>query len=85
VNKDWSVYILTCRDGTLYCGVSNDVRRRVAVHNAGKGAKYTRSRLPVTVLVERVGLSKRDAMRLEAFVKRQPRTEKVKRLSEWTP
>ena len=40
------VYILLCGDGTLYTGYTNDLERRLAVHNAGKGAKYTRSRLP---------------------------------------
>ena len=44
------VYLLRCGDGTLYTGCTNDLRRRLAVHNAGKGAKYTRSRLPVSLV-----------------------------------
>lgn len=44
------VYLLRCGDGTLYTGYTNDLKRRLAVHNAGKGAKYTRSRLPVDLV-----------------------------------
>ena len=45
--KEWSVYMLRCRDGSLYTGSSNNVEKRVANHNAGKGAKYTATRRPV--------------------------------------
>lgn len=47
LDKDWFVYILECADGTLYTGITNDLERRIAVHNGGKGAKYTRGRGPV--------------------------------------
>ena len=46
----WWVYILECRDGTLYTGCTDDIPRRLAMHNAGKGAKYTRGRGPLTLL-----------------------------------
>ncbi len=73
----WFVYILRCRDGSLYTGVSTDVTARVAAHNAGRGARYTRARLPVELLhVER----KRDrssALRREAALKALPRSEKL--------
>jgi putative endonuclease len=45
----WYVYILECADGTLYTGITTDVNKRVATHNKGKGAKYTKTRLPVKV------------------------------------
>lgn len=47
---EWWVYILRCADESLYTGIARDVDRRAAVHNRGQGAKYTRSRLPVTVV-----------------------------------
>lgn len=46
---DWWVYIVECADGTLYTGITNDLERRVGEHNAGTGARYTRSRRPVVV------------------------------------
>lgn len=46
----WFVYFLRCRDGSLYCGTTNDPLKRLAAHNGGKGAKYTRGRLPVCMV-----------------------------------
>jgi len=48
--EPWTVYILRCADGSLYTGIAKDVGKRVAQHNAGKGARYTRTRLPVVVI-----------------------------------
>jgi predicted GIY-YIG superfamily endonuclease len=48
--EPWTVYILRCADGTFYTGIAKDVGKRVAQHNAGKGARYTRTRLPVVIL-----------------------------------
>src|SRR5208282_796481 len=48
--KGWSVYMVRCRDGSLYTGITNDVPRRLAAHSAGKGAAYTRSRCPVRLV-----------------------------------
>jgi len=44
---DWQVYLVRCADDSLYCGITNDITGRIEKHNAGKGAKYTQSRLPV--------------------------------------
>ena len=49
----WWVYLLRCGDGTLYTGITDDLDRRLAAHNAGRGAKYTRSRRPVTLVCGR--------------------------------
>ena len=74
---DWFVYILRCADGTLYTGSSTDVDRRCRTHNAGRGAKYTRSRAPVTVVFrERCG-EKSAALRREAAIKKLTRAEKL--------
>lgn len=72
------VYILRCGDGSLYTGITTDVARRVAVHNAGKGAKYTRSRLPVTVVYQEPQPDKSAALRREIEIKAMTRAEKLK-------
>ena len=73
----WHVYLLTCADGTLYCGVTNDLARRLAEHNAGTGAKYTRSRLPVTLTASAPFADRSTAQAAEAVVKARPRAGKV--------
>jgi putative endonuclease len=70
------VYIVRCRDGTLYTGFTCDVLKRVATHNSGKGAKYTRSRLPVALVYSCDYFSKRVAMRMEAKIKKLTKKEK---------
>ena len=73
----WWVYMLRCGDGSLYTGTAADVDRRLAVHQSGKGAKYTRSHLPVEV-VYREALSDRSAaLRRECAIKRLSRAEKL--------
>lgn len=72
----WWVYILECRDGTLYTGCTDDVPRRLAAHNAGRGAKYTRSRTPVTLRYREEQPDCSAALRREAAIKRLTRTEK---------
>lgn len=76
-NMLWQVYLLRCADKTLYCGITNNIARRIKRHNAGKGAKYTRSRLPVTLMAVSRGLSKSDALALERYIKRQPAGKKI--------
>lgn len=71
-------YILTCADGTLYTGWTNDLEKRLAAHNAGRGGKYTRARCPVTLTYYEVFSTKKEAMRREAAIKKLPRLEKMK-------
>ena len=73
----WWVYLLRCADQTLYCGVTNGLERRLAAHNSGRGAKYTRSRLPVTVVWREAQPNKGAALRREAAIKRLRREEKL--------
>ena len=82
--RDWCVYLLTCADGTLYCGVTSDLERRLAMHNGllAGGAKYTRGRRPVSLAACTEGLTRGEALRLEAKVKKKPRSEKLAALSE---
>src|SRR6476619_4870484 len=72
----WFVYIARCADGTLYTGIARDVAARIAAHDAGLGARYTRGRGPLSVCAVRRCRSKGEALRLEHAVKRLPRAEK---------
>ncbi len=71
------VYILECRGGTLYVGSTNDVEKRVSAHNAGKGAKYTRERLPVKLLYTESFETKGEALNREMAIKRLSRKGKL--------
>ena len=70
-------YLLRCGDGSLYCGWTNDLKHRVAAHSAGKGAKYTRAHLPVTLAYAERHDTKEAAMRREAEIKRLTRAQKL--------
>jgi putative endonuclease len=76
VQESWFVYIARCNDGSLYTGIALDVQGRLAAHNAGFGAKYTRGRGPLSLCAHRRCDSKGAALRLEWAVKRLPRAEK---------
>src|SRR5207249_1807 len=69
-NSTYFVYLLRCRGGALYCGMTNDLAHRVERHNAGKGGRFTRSRLPVELAWRSRRLASRSlALRLEAAIK----------------
>lgn len=70
------VYIAECADGTLYTGISTDVERRMAEHNAGTGAKYTRTRRPVRAVYVEEAAGRSEASRREYEIKRLARKEK---------
>lgn len=72
----WFVYMVRCSDGSLYTGIARDVKARIEVHNAGKGAKYTRGRGPLALCAVRKCGSKGEALRLELAVKALPRPAK---------
>jgi len=75
--KDWSVYILMCSDNTFYCGATNNIEKRIKLHNSGKGAKYTRGRGPVSLVAIRDGMTKSQALSLEFKTKKKKRENKV--------
>ena len=74
----WTLSLLRCADGSLYAGITCDLAGRVAAHNAGRGAKYTRARLPVTVAWSRGRQRPTDARRLEYALKQLSRAEKLR-------
>lgn len=75
-NDGYFVYILLCADKTFYIGTSNDVSKRVATHNAGKGAKYTKTRRPVKLLYHEDQHTKSDALKREIELKKFSRKKK---------
>lgn len=75
--ESWTVYILRCADGTLYTGVTNDLARRLAMHEKGTGAKYTRGRAPYEVLHTEVFSTRGDALRREAGIKALGKNDKL--------
>lgn len=81
MSEAFFMYVVECADGTLYTGYSTDVERRVAEHNAGRGAKYTRSRLPVDLRAFAEFSTQHEALSAEFRFKRLPRAEKMRLLS----
>ncbi|MDP7036267.1 MAG: GIY-YIG nuclease family protein [Planctomycetota bacterium] len=75
-------YILSCSDGTLYTGSTKDLERRVAAHNAGRGARYTMGRRPVTLVYSEVLSSWGEALRREYQIKRLSRNQKEALISD---
>ena len=71
------VYLLRCSDDTLYCGYSTDLEKRLQKHNNGEGAKYTRSRLPVTLVYFEEYFDKSEALKRECAVKQLTRQQKL--------
>lgn len=71
------VYIIECKDKTLYCGYTTDISRRLASHNSGKGCKYTRSRFPVKLLYLVEYPTKSSAMKAEWLIKKLSRKDKI--------
>jgi predicted GIY-YIG superfamily endonuclease len=79
----WTVYLARCADGTYYTGITTDPVRRVAQHNAGSGAAYTRSRLPVTLVYAETAPDRSAALRREHAIRHLSRREK-ERLAQMT-
>lgn len=73
----WTVYILRCKDDTLYTGITDDLPHRLAAHNAGKGAKYTRGRGPVVLVYREEAADKSAALKREHAIKQLTRAEKL--------
>ena len=77
-------YILKCADGTLYCGWTNNLEKRLKSHNEGKGAKYTRSRLPVSLVYYEKFESSVEAQKREREIKKLSRSEKLNLIKNLT-
>ena len=79
------VYLLRCADGTLYTGFTNDLARRLAAHNAGRGAKYTRGRRPVELVYWESFSNESSALRREYAIKQLPRRQKLTLIQSSVP
>jgi putative endonuclease len=75
---NWFCYLLRCADDTLYCGITNDLEKRLAAHNAGTASKYTRTRVPVKLVFAEPCADRSVASKREREIKRMPRSEKLK-------
>ena len=74
----WYLYILRCKDDSLYTGITTDVEKRLEAHRAGKGAKYTRGRGPLELVYKEECADHSDALKRDLEIKRLPREEKLK-------
>ncbi len=77
---EWILYVLRCADGTLYCGITNDLRRRISQHNTGKGARYTKGRGPVKVARSWPAANQSCALKAERAFKSLSREAKQRKL-----
>lgn len=75
--KQHTFYVLECKDGSYYAGYTNDLVKRIAVHNEGKGAKYTRAKRPVTCIYNEFHETKQEAMQAEYAFKQLTRKQKT--------
>ncbi|NBO10964.1 MAG: GIY-YIG nuclease family protein [Methylophilaceae bacterium] len=73
----WWVYLLECRDGSFYAGITNDVEARFKAHKEGRGAKYTKSHPPVKVLAQKAFANRSEASSAEAQLKKMPKSQKI--------
>jgi putative endonuclease len=81
-NKCWVVYLIKCSDNSLYCGITNNLKKRFEAHNSGKGAKYTRSRLPLELVGASPQMTKSNSLKLEYRIKQAPAHEKIIELNK---
>ncbi|MBL4775122.1 MAG: GIY-YIG nuclease family protein [Mariprofundus sp.] len=79
--QTWFLYMLRCREGQLYTGISTDVERRLAQHESGKGAKYLRGRAPLKLLFQQLVGSHSEALKAEAQMKKMSKGDKEKMLA----
>jgi len=84
-DRNWSTYLLKCSDGSLYCGVTKNMKNRLIKHNEGTASKYTRFRLPVKLAAVKGYLTKREAYQLEYQIKKTPTHKKNATLNDWKP
>jgi len=84
MSESWITYLLLCADRKIYCGVTNNIEKKLAAHNRGIASRFTRARLPVTLLAtgRAMGKAEAEAFRLGYRIKRLPREKKLAVLKE---
>ena len=73
----WNIYIIECKDGKLYTGITNDLKRRIKQHNSGNGCRFTKYRIPVKLLYTEKASGRSEALKREAQIKKLPRQKKL--------
>jgi putative endonuclease len=73
----WFIYIIRCKDDTLYTGITKDLKRRFSEHNSGRGCRFTKYRFPVTLLFSEKAQTRSDALKREAQIKDYPKKKKL--------
>jgi putative endonuclease len=73
----WHVYIIECKDSKLYTGITNNLKRRINAHNSGNGGRFTKYRVPVKLVYSEECLTKQEALKREAQIKRLKRPQKL--------
>jgi len=81
--KPWYLYIVECRDGTFYTGITTDIKKRIDAHNSGRGAKYTRGRGPVKLMHLRRYVDRSAASKAEYKIKKLKRGKKIRIINEF--
>jgi len=81
--KPWYLYIVECRDGTFYTGITTDIKKRIDAHNSGRGAKYTRGRGPVKLMHIRKYVDRSAASKAEYKIKKLKRGKKIRMINEF--
>ena len=82
MENNWTVYLLRCKDDTLYCGITNDLNHRLEMHRTGKGAKYIRGRGPLELVYTDSCQDKSAALKREREIKSLPREKKLELIKE---
>jgi len=80
--RNWSVYMVRCSDGTLYTGTTNDIERRIKMHNSKGGARYTRTRQPVVLVYHENSMNRSQALTRECAIKAMPKKRKEDRVKD---
>jgi len=75
--EKWYIYIIKCRDGKLYTGITNNLKKRIAAHNTGEGCRFTRCRYPVKLIYTEACKNRSEASRREIEIKKLSRKEKL--------
>jgi putative endonuclease len=84
-NVEWSLYLVRCKGGHLYTGITTDVERRFAEHQSGKGAKYLRGKTPLELVFQQQIGSRSEALKIEALIKKWPKADKEKIINTGLP
>lgn len=80
--KPWCLYLIECRNGAWYAGITNDIERRYAMHAAGRGAKFTRAHPPLRLLGTRAYPDRSEAAKAEHAIRKLPKSQKLAFLSD---